>query len=252
MMIAAVVFLSALFELEEEFMKRVLVLSIVLLLAPAMAEARKPLMRRALARAAASFKRMSLKGCLTSLGNSAVGRTTRRAVMPVMGPNGRSLGRRDRRAHLGHKGWLDLKPVARNFTSRRARLSYASGLLNRSLTAQQQSALIQAHLVGKGEKGTTGRRAQISASGKGNYTFAQLRKKALILRRAGFSKQETRMLMERGVVGMGNVLTGASLIGSGIVLGLMDMSALGLPKFVLGVPSIAIGGAMMTGMFGEY
>jgi hypothetical protein len=209
-------------------------------------------MDRATHRVGSTFAQMNLKARLTWLGNSAVGRTTRRAVTPVLPLGGRALGRVDRRAHLGQSGWLNLRPVARNFTTRRSRLRYASGLLGRGLTAQQQIALIQAHRIGKGERGTNGRRTQISVSGRGNYSLAQLRRKAKILRQAGFNRQETRMLMERGVVGMGNVLTGASLIGSGIVLGLMDMSALGLPKFVLGVPSIAIGGAMMTGMFGEY
>ena len=69
--------------------------------------------------------------------------------------------------------------------------------LKRTLTQQEVEALEKAHLVGKGEVGKNGQPA-----GVGNYTLAQLRKKAEVLKRAGFSEQEIRKLMEDRVVGI--------------------------------------------------
>jgi hypothetical protein len=105
---------------------------------------------------------------------------------------------------------------------------------------------MEAHRLGKGEKGTNGRRSQISASGKGNYTIAQLRRKARILRKAGFSRQETRMLMERGVVGTTNVIIGASMLSSGIMLALTSEYPLA------GMPMITLGALWMSGVFGDF
>lgn len=68
--------------------------------------------------------------------------------------------------------------------------------LARELTIDEISAIEQAHLVGKGEPGRNGKPASID-----NYTEAQLREKAEILRQAGFDKEERRALITSGTVG---------------------------------------------------
>ena len=72
----------------------------------------------------------------------------------------------------------------------------ASVSLGKTLNEEQLSAIEDAHLSGWGKKGKDGTPARI-----GNYTEAQLREKARILKVAGFSKAEIRKLMEDGVVG---------------------------------------------------
>lgn len=73
----------------------------------------------------------------------------------------------------------------------------AEEVLGQSLTLEQQAAVQRAHEVGIGSPGRNGRPAGI-----GNYTDAQLREKAEILRTAGFGEAERRKLMEAGVVGL--------------------------------------------------
>jgi len=80
----------------------------------------------------------------------------------------------------------------------------ASELLKRPLTLKQQLAIEKAHLIGKGELGRDG----VHPAAIGNYTFAQLRGKAEILKTANFSKQEIRQLMENGIVGFLSQLFG--------------------------------------------
>ncbi len=77
------------------------------------------------------------------------------------------------------------------------RKKFAEESLNKSLGKKQMEAVEKAHLVGKGEKGANGKLA-----GVGNYTKAHIRKKAQILKKAGFSKEEVRKLMQDGVVGL--------------------------------------------------
>jgi hypothetical protein len=79
-----------------------------------------------------------------------------------------------------------------------ARLSQAGRVLEKTLSGPQQEAIVRAHLVGAGELGANGSLAQV-----GNYTLAQLRRKAEILKEAGFSSAEIRKLMEGGIVGLG-------------------------------------------------
>src|SRR5262245_11377749 len=87
-------------------------------------------------------------------------------------------------------------------SERQARAQRAKDVVGRPLSDSKLHAVAQAHLVGSGERGRNGGMAQL-----GNYTPAQLRKKATILKRAGFSKSERRSLMEAGVVGVpGNTL----------------------------------------------
>ena len=72
----------------------------------------------------------------------------------------------------------------------------AEEVLESKLNPAQRRAIEEAHLVGQGERGRNG-----AIAGIGNYTEDQLRRKAEILRRAGFSKKQRRTLMETGVVG---------------------------------------------------
>lgn len=72
----------------------------------------------------------------------------------------------------------------------------AEETVGRSLTPEQQAAVQAAHEVGLGAPGRNGQLA-----GVGNYTDAQLREKAEILKRAGFTEAERRKLIEAGVVG---------------------------------------------------
>ena len=75
--------------------------------------------------------------------------------------------------------------------------------LNKTLTDQQVQAIQNAHLIGRGQPGADGSPARI-----GNYTLAQLRRKADILKQAGFSPAEIRELMEDGVVGIASTRIG--------------------------------------------
>lgn len=70
------------------------------------------------------------------------------------------------------------------------RLREASTVLNRPLTAAQETAVLEAHRIGEG----TGR-------GFFTYTAEEISQKGLRLRAAGFSAPEIRLLMERGVTG---------------------------------------------------
>ena len=89
------------------------------------------------------------------------------------------------------RGWLrGSKAVAE-----RKKLGERS--LRRALNKKQAEALERAHRVGLGEKGKDGTPARI-----GNYTEAQLREKARILREAGFSRAERQKLIKDGVVGL--------------------------------------------------
>ncbi|PIR53994.1 hypothetical protein COU75_03120 [Candidatus Peregrinibacteria bacterium CG10_big_fil_rev_8_21_14_0_10_42_8] len=66
-----------------------------------------------------------------------------------------------------------------------------------SLSKDQHNAIEEAHLVGEGEMGKDG-----TPACKGNYTVEQLHRKAVILDKAGISKDQRRVLMEAGIVGI--------------------------------------------------
>ena len=72
----------------------------------------------------------------------------------------------------------------------------AEEVLESKLSPTQKEAIEEAHLVGQGERGRNG-----AIAGIGNYTEEQLRRKAEILRRAGFSKKQREKLIKQGVVG---------------------------------------------------
>ncbi len=90
----------------------------------------------------------------------------------------------------------DVTQQARGSHNRR-RLNEARHVLERDLTPQQRRAVIEAHEVGQNEPGKDGSPARI-----GNYTQAQLRQKARILKNQGFNQREIRTLMENGIVGL--------------------------------------------------
>ncbi len=71
----------------------------------------------------------------------------------------------------------------------------AEQLIKRKLNLIEWAALDKAHWVGG--IGKDGNPAQV-----GNYTLEQNAEKARILRKAGFSKEETKMLMQAGIVGL--------------------------------------------------
>jgi phosphohistidine swiveling domain-containing protein len=78
------------------------------------------------------------------------------------------------------------------------RLEEARRLLNAGkLTDVQKEAIIHAHEVGKGEKG----KDRVGNAGVHNYTREQLREKAEMLKKAGISKEQRRILMEHAIVG---------------------------------------------------
>lgn len=78
------------------------------------------------------------------------------------------------------------------------RLTRAEVLLGGiKLTSEQRAAILTAHIVGEGEAGKSEGQAEI-----GNYTQRQISEKARILESAGFTKEQRRVLMESGLVGM--------------------------------------------------
>ena len=96
---------------------------------------------------------------------------------------------------LGLSGMAVAKRLKGTQTSSSA--EKAEEVLGLRLSPEQRRAVETAHLVGQGERGKNG-----ALAGIGNYTEAQLRRKAEILRQAGFSKEQRRTLMEEGVVGV--------------------------------------------------
>ncbi|MBK7843414.1 MAG: hypothetical protein IPJ71_06910 [Bdellovibrionales bacterium] len=99
------------------------------------------------------------------------------AVLPDLGKLGSKA--------LGHTQLSS--PVAR---------SEISEMLKREITENEMNAIEKAHLEGAGEIGENG-----GPAGVGNYTFGQKRRKSKILKEAGLSDSEIRVLMEKGRVG---------------------------------------------------
>ena len=73
----------------------------------------------------------------------------------------------------------------------------AESILGRELTPEQKEAINQAHIVGRGEQG----KDPYLPAGLSNYNKSQLRRKSVILKQAGFDKQEREQLIKRGIVG---------------------------------------------------
>lgn len=68
-------------------------------------------------------------------------------------------------------------------------------LLEQPLSDEQKAAILEAHYVGQGEKG----KDVTKSAGVYNYTREQLRLKAEILDKAGFSREQRRTLIEAGI-----------------------------------------------------
>lgn len=66
------------------------------------------------------------------------------------------------------------------------RITAAENVIGRSLTVNERQALLEAHKIGKGY---------------GMYTDEEITRKGLKLRRAGFTKEETKLLMDKGIAG---------------------------------------------------
>ena len=98
---------------------------------------------------------------------------------------------------LGLSGIAIAKRIRSSSIPPKSSAEKAEEVLGLTLSPSQKRAVEEAHLVGQGERGKNG-----ALAGIGNYTEAQLRRKADILRRAGFSREQRRTLMEKGVVGV--------------------------------------------------
>jgi hypothetical protein len=75
-------------------------------------------------------------------------------------------------------------------------ITRAEEVLNRKLSESEKQAIIEAHKIGEGEKGTDGGSARI-----GFYTLSQLQRKAEILAATGFTEGDRRILIGEGVAG---------------------------------------------------
>lgn len=99
-------------------------------------------------------------------------------------------------AAMTKKGQQILGDLVTGARPTNSRFAKAESALGRKLSAEENAAVLNAHRVGEGELGKDGLKAGI-----GNYTDAQLRQKAQILKDAGFSDVERRILIEKGLVG---------------------------------------------------
>lgn len=106
-------------------------------------------------------------------------------------------------AKVGETGFTEQKIVRilnnsqDTFVLDQSRLDSGFLLGRVSLSAEEKEAINQAHLVGSGEMGED----EVSPARVGNYTKAQMAEKVRILS-PHFSRQQRRMLIEAGVVGM--------------------------------------------------
>lgn len=81
-----------------------------------------------------------------------------------------------------------------------ARLAEAEQILGRALTQEEKTAILEAHYIGI--KDLEGKLLPLTERrGFGTYTQADIRQKAEQLYGAGFSREEVRTLMERGIAG---------------------------------------------------
>ena len=106
-------------------------------------------------------------------------------TLPILGLSGIAMARKLR-------GSSQIGAIAPSFSAKKA-----EEVLGTRLNSSQKRAVEEAHLVGRGNVGKDG----MNPARIGNYTQAQLREKNRILRDAGFTPQERRQLMDRGVVG---------------------------------------------------
>lgn len=100
-------------------------------------------------------------------------------------------------AVLPDLGKLGSKALGQTQLSSPVARSEISEMLKREITESEMNAIEKAHLEGAGEIGQNG-----GPAGVGNYTFGQKRRKSKILKEAGLSDSEIRILMEKGRVGL--------------------------------------------------
>lgn len=93
-------------------------------------------------------------------------------------------------------------------------LKEATKVLKRNLNKEQSEAIIKAHYVGLGALG----KDKIHDAGVDNFTRTQLAIKARVLRAAGFSVTDVRLLMENRIVGFEIFLAGYGMARLGMDL----------------------------------
>ena len=124
-------------------------------------------------------KRMDASSCLTEVGMASLD------LLPFVGPAVLSVVRANRNRRLAETASLNERRVL------------AERSLGRSLTSREVAEVERAHLIGKGEPGRNGKPAEL-----GNYTQQQIIAKIRILKRAGFTSDEIRKLLDDGVAGL--------------------------------------------------
>lgn len=119
--------------------------------------------------------------------------TQLRKKLKLLKAAGFSKSEREKLIQYGIVDDLKLSDLLR---SQKRRISF---VLNRAtlITNEEMEAVQEAHLVGIGEDGADGTPARID-----NYTKSQLRRKAKILKAAGFSQKEREALIRDGFVGL--------------------------------------------------
>ncbi|MBI2621407.1 MAG: hypothetical protein HYW63_02020 [Candidatus Levybacteria bacterium] len=80
----------------------------------------------------------------------------------------------------------------------RERLDKAETLLGRKISVGQKLAILRAHYVGLGELGKNGKDAGVF-----NLKKDQIERRVVILEKAGFNKDQIRVLIESGLIAMG-------------------------------------------------
>lgn len=91
---------------------------------------------------------------------------------------------------------------------------------NEDLTEREKKAILDAHEVGRRESG----RVSSEEAGVYNYTREQLKRKAIILKQGGFSREERRMLLGAGIAGISTagILNPRLLDEAEVINGLLD------------------------------
>lgn len=85
--------------------------------------------------------------------------------------------------------------MANALLSDEQRLAKAEEILKKPLSQEQKEAILKAHYIGLGQKGKDGREAGVY-----NFTLAQIKEKAEILKNEGeFTQEQRRVLVEAGI-----------------------------------------------------
>ncbi len=100
-------------------------------------------------------------------------------------------------AILAFDNWVEKVQHISSHAAKTERISYASKLLGRTFSDKEAEVLDIAHWIGLGEIGADGK----SLAQVGNFSKSQLKAKAELLKQAGFSQKERKLLMQKYVVG---------------------------------------------------